>query len=158
MKRYSLQMVFICCILFSVGHAQVRTANQTYNNQKQTYKPPPKTLSSTSDSLKMAMNDVKTSFNNLFKARRDTISIMIQNIEYDDANHAALKDYLKKSKGVKAVIMQYRSATAIMEVMFRGKSTELWDELPRESKDPFKLIEASENNITLKYKNEKTTH
>jgi hypothetical protein len=77
---------------------------------------------------------------------------MIQNIEYDDNNLSVLKDYLKKTKGVKAVLMQYKAATALVEVMFKGKSTELWDELPKESKEPFKLIEANDNNITLQYK------
>jgi hypothetical protein len=145
MKRYYLQLLIICFLVQPLVHGQTRTANQTY-------KPPPKTLSDRSDSLKMAFADVKTSLNSWFKSRRDTISILIQNIEYDDANLVTLKEYLKKSKGVKSVLMQYKSATAIMEVMFKGKSTDLWDELPHESKDPFKLLEANDNSLTLQYK------
>lgn len=152
MKMYYLHIIAFIVLIPSVVCAQMKSTNQQGRPVAQSTKPSPKTLSNTSDSLKMALNDVKTSFNTLFKARRDTISIMIQNIEYDDNNLSVLKEYLKKTKGVKAVLMQYKAATAMMEVMFKGKSTELWDELPRESKEPFKLIEANDNNITLQYK------
>lgn len=152
MKFCYLQIIAFIVLIPTVVCAQVKSANQPGKPVAQANKPSTKTFSNTSDSLKMALNDVKTSFNTLFKARRDTISIMIQNIEYDDNNLSVLKDYLKKTKGVKAVLMQYKAATALVEVMFKGKSTELWDELPKESKEPFKLIEANDNNITLQYK------
>lgn len=152
MKFYYLHVIAFIVLIPSVVCSQVKSTNQQGKPVAQANKPSTKTFSNTSDSLKMALNDVKTSFNTLFKARRDTISIMIQNIEYDDNNLSVLKDYLKKTKGVKAVLMQYKAATALVEVMFKGKSTELWDELPKESKEPFKLIEANDNNITLQYK------
>lgn len=152
MKFYYLHVIAFIFLIPSVVCSQVKSTNQQGKPVAQANKPSTKTFSNTSDSLKMALNDVKTSFNTLFKARRDTISIMIQNIEYDDNNLSVLKDYLKKTKGVKAVLMQYKAATALVEVMFKGKSTELWDELPKESKEPFKLIEANDNNITLQYK------
>jgi hypothetical protein len=152
MKFCYLPIIVFIILIPATVCSQVRSTNQQARPVAQASKPSTKTFSNTSDSLKMALNDVKTSFNTLFKARRDTISIMIQNIEYDDNNLSVLKDYLKKTKGVKAVLMQYKAATALVEVMFKGKSTELWDELPKESKEPFKLIEANDNNITLQYK------
>ena len=152
MKFCYLPIIVFIILIPALVCSQVRSTNQQARPVAQASKPSTKTFSNTSDSLKMALNDVKTSFNTLFKARRDTISIMIQNIEYDDNNLSVLKDYLKKTKGVKAVLMQYKAATALVEVMFKGKSTELWDELPKESKEPFKLIEANDNNITLQYK------
>lgn len=101
----------------------------------------------------MAMNDLKSSFNSLFGNKRDTISIYISNIEYDDNNLVILKDDLKKVKGVKAVNMQYKQSAAMLDISFKGKSAELWDKLPIEARSPFKLVEAGDYNITLLYKN-----
>jgi hypothetical protein len=155
MKIYHLYTVVLLLLLSSSINAQTKATNQVKTASQ---KPVQNPLTSASDSISMAVNDiktsmngVKTSFNSLFAGKRDTISILIPNIDYDDANLALLKENLKKVKGVKAVLMQYKSATAILEIMFKGKSTALWDELPHESKEPFKLVEANENNITLKY-------
>jgi hypothetical protein len=115
---------------------------------------PKQTMSSTSDSIKMAVNDAKTSFNTLFKGHKDTTLIQISNIEYEDPNLTNLKECLKKLKGVKTVSMQYSASNVILKIPFRGKPTDLWDELPAPSKAPFKLIEASDNEIMLKFKND----
>ena len=45
--------------------------------------------------------------------------------------------------------MQYKSANAILEVSYKGKSTELWDQLPEDSKRAFRIVEMNDNNMTL---------
>jgi hypothetical protein len=114
---------------------------------------PKQTMSSASDSLKMALNDAKTSFNTLFKGHRDTTTIMISDIDYEDSNLNVLKESLKKLKGVKAMSMEYKSSTIFLKVPYKGKPTDLWDQLPYPVKTPFKLVEANENNLILKFKN-----
>ena len=140
---------FVNAILFSVNiDAQVYPTPQKKAAPKQT-------ISTASDSLKMAVNDAKKSFNTLFKSHRDTTTIMISDIDYEDSNLAILKDNLKKLKGVRSVSMQYKSNTAMIKIPYKGKSTDIWDNLPPYSKVPFKLIEESDNSITLKFKNDK---
>jgi hypothetical protein len=45
----------------------------------------------------------------LFGSKRDTITITVANIDYDDSNLTVLKENLKLAKDVKAVTMQYKS-------------------------------------------------
>ena len=162
---HNLYVAVLAMLLSASVVAQKRSTTQTSSSNNQAKAPaattrsPQKTLSDQTDSLKKAtkdiktsMNDVKTSFSTLFGGKRDTIAIAIANIEYDDASLASLKENLKKLKGVKSVIMQYKSSAALLEVSFKGKATDLWDKLPADAKSPFKLVEAGDNNITLENK------
>lgn len=108
-----------------------------------------------SDSLKMAIANVKNAFDaasKLFISKRDTITIVIPDIDYDNINLLLLKEHIKKVKGVRSVEMNYNSSTAKLEVAFRGKPTDLWDNIHADVRMKFKLIEAGENNITLNHK------
>jgi hypothetical protein len=156
MKCYCLY--FACFLLISFSsRAQNQTASARPSSSSKTSQSAGpsgnQSLTVKTDSLKMAMNDLKSSFNSLFGNKRDTISIYISNIEYDDNNLSILKDDLKKVKGVKAVNMQYKQSAAMLDISFKGKSAELWDKLPIEARSPFKLVEAGDYNITLLYKN-----
>jgi hypothetical protein len=156
MKCYCLYL--LCFIFFSVSSAaQTKTTHSTANSGTKPVQPAGPSnnqpLSVKTDSLKMAMNDLKMSLHSIFGNKRDTISIYISNIEYDDANLTVLKDDLKKIKGVKGVNMQYKQSSAMLDISFKGKSADLWDQLPNEARTPFKLVEAGDFNITLQYKN-----
>jgi hypothetical protein len=154
MKIYSL--FFIAFILPATLMAQTRTGTQTNNSQtKTTAAKPAPTLSNTSDSLKMAVTDIKTSFNTLFGNKRDTIAILIRDIDYDDESLALLKETIKKLKGVRSVEMRYKSASAMLAVSYKGKSTDLWDQLPVDARKAFKLVEAGDNTLTLQHKDVK---
>lgn len=150
-------ILFEIIMCFSTNlEAQVNPTTQKQVNsatQKKTVQT--HTLSNTSDSVKAALNDAKTSFNTLFKGHKDTTFIKISNIDYEDSNLDNLKGNLKKLKGVRSVTMQYSSSNVLLKVPFKGKPTELWDELPSTAKAPFKLIEAGDNDIMLKFKNDK---
>ena len=132
-------------VLFTTGtYAQVHAVSQ---------KGPKPTMTAAADSLKMAMNDAKSSFNTLFKVHKDTTTIMISGIDYSDSNLSVLKDNLKKMKGIKSVSTQFQSNTVTLKIPFKGKPADLWDQLPSYSKTPFKVIEATDNNIVLEYLN-----
>lgn len=147
--------ILYACFLFSLsfsGAAQTgNTKPVSSKSNTATAKPAP-TLSQSTDSLKMAVNDFKNSMNSLFGGKRDTISIAIQSIDYDDANLSLLKEELRKAKGVKSLSLQYKSSNAIIHIIFKGKSTELWDQLPMDAKKPFRIMEANDNLLMLSYK------
>ena len=160
MKHFILYCLLFVSLLAHTANAQVRsrptsTATSTQNHQAksdtQTQKSNAQrpTLSQTTDSLKFAVNDFKKSMNSIFGSKKDTIQIFISDIEYDDANLSALKESLKKVRRGKFVNMQYKSANAILEVSYKGKSTELWDQLPEDSKRAFRIVEMNDNNMTL---------
>jgi hypothetical protein len=158
MKVYTLYFLFFVLLLSSTVNAQVnrttstqsnqaKSPSQTQTTQKNTSKPV--TMSQATDSIKFAVNDFKKSMNSIFGNKKDTIQIFISNIEYDDANLFLLKESLKKIKGGKFVTMQYKSSNAILEVSFKGNSTELWDQIPADSKKSFKIVEANDHDMTL---------
>jgi hypothetical protein len=156
-------MKLICLISFSITllfsintGAQVRPASAKTSNQNggpASQKASKPTMTEAADSLKMAMSDAKNSFNTLFKGHKDTTTISISNIEYGDPNLSVLKDELKKIKGIKSVSTEFQSNTITLKVPFKGNPTDLWDRLPSNSKVPFKVIEATNNNIVLEYVN-----
>ena len=119
----------------------------------QTKAPATQKAVNTSDSLKQAVTNLKSSFNTLFGGKKDTITITVSDVDYDDTNLTHLKESLKTCKGVKPLHMQYRSGNAIIEVSYKGTPTNLWDNVPAGIKKPFKLLEANDNNILLKYRN-----
>ncbi|HJW17167.1 MAG TPA: hypothetical protein VJ499_08600 [Flavisolibacter sp.] len=151
--------LYIACFLFLSfsSAAQNKTTQPGANSQATSTQSKASSnnqpLSVKTDSLKMAMNDLKTSFHSIFGTKRDTVSIYISNIEYDDANLSVLKDDLKKLKGVKGVNMQYKQSNAMLDISYNGKSIDLWDKLPSEARSPFKLLEAGDYKIILQYKN-----
>ncbi|MCY7292941.1 MAG: hypothetical protein LH615_12245 [Ferruginibacter sp.] len=107
------------------------------------------------DSVKMAINNIKNAFgavNKFFTPKRDTITIMIADIDYDNSNLALLKENLKKLKAVSSVLMHYKLSTAIIEIICKSKAPDLWDKVPLNAKQAFKILEANDNNIVLKYK------
>ena len=107
------------------------------------------------DSLKLALANAKTAINSLsklFAVKRDTMTINIADIDYDNSNLAQLKDDLKKLKGVRSVTMHYNANTATMEIAYKGKPADVWDNLPADVKEVFKVSEFGDNNIKVKYK------
>ncbi len=145
MKMYKLYTVLFALLLSCTAIAQVKAPTTA---TKQT--------ANSSDSLKQAMTNLKSSFNTLFGAsKKDTISITISNIDYDDSALVTLKDNLKTLKGAKPLSMQYKAGNAIIEVCYKSTATNLWDELPPPAKKPFRLLEASDKAISLQFKNAK---
>jgi len=108
------------------------------------------------DSLKFAVNKIKDAFgalNKMLGAKRETMAIMISDIDYDNTNLSQLKGNLKNVKGVKSVQMNYKAPNAVLEVSFKGKATDVWDNLPVATRSAFKLLEMTDNSIMLKQKN-----
>jgi len=156
MKVYTLYFAVLFFLSSEFTNAQVTRTSSTQTNQAksttQTTNPnqKPVTMSQTADSIKYAVNDLKKSMNTLFHSnKKDTIQIFISDVDYDDANLSLLKESLKKIKGGRFVNMQYKASNAILEVSFKGSSTQLWDEIPADSRKAFKIVEANDNNLTL---------
>jgi predicted RND superfamily exporter protein len=99
-----------------------------------------------SDSLKKAMTDLKS----LFGGKRDTITITVDDVDFDDSSLSNLKENLKILKGVKSLTMQYKSGNAMFAIAYKGNSNELWDNLSAPAKKPFKLQEENDKSISLK--------
>lgn len=127
---------------------QPKTAVQPRGGAPAAAKPKP-TFTSASDSLKFAIRDFRSSMNNLFGSKKDTVALIISNVEYDDPGLELLKEDIKKLKGAKFLGMQFKSSIARLDISYKGKPTELWDILPEETRKSFKIVEANETNLLL---------
>lgn len=150
MKIYRLYLLVLFLFASSKAFAQTKPATAASKPAGTVQSKP--SFTSASDSLKFAINDFKSSMNNLFGGRKDTIALIISNVDYDDANLEGLKENLKKLKTAKLLGMQYKASVAKIELSFKGKSIDLWDQLPPESKKAFKIIEANDNSLMLENK------
>jgi hypothetical protein len=145
MKMYCL---YLFLLLIFAEHLSAQTKPTSTAPQKANAQAKP-SFTNASDSLKFAINDFKSSMNNLFGSKKDTIALVISGVEYDDPNLEVLKDNLKKLKGAKFIGMQFKAAVAKIELAYKGKPTELWDELPVEIRKAFKIVEVTDNNLML---------
>lgn len=157
MKLYTLYVIAFALLCCQASQAQVVRTTNTQSNQAKSNGPsatksqpqPAVTMSQATDSLKTAVNDFKKSMNSLFGGKKDTIQIFVSQVEYDDASLSLLKESLKKVHGGKLVNMEYKSSNAILEVSYKGSSSGLWDQLPPDSKKAFRILEATDNSMTL---------
>ena len=107
------------------------------------------------DSLKQSLANLKTAIadvNKIFARKSDSMSIVIADIDYDNAHLTQLKEGLNKLKSVRSVIMRYSGTTATMLVFYKGKLTDVWDNLPATTRAAFKIAELGDKNIKLNYR------
>ena len=122
---------------------------------KSVQKPSEESTKTKTDSLKMAFTNLKNallSANKLFTGKADTMTLTIPGVDYDNLSLSLLKESIQKMKIVKAVGMTYSSSTATLEIAYKGKPTDIWDSVPVDLRTKFKLTEAGESSILVKYK------
>ncbi len=139
-------LIFFVILFFVVNvFAQTKSSGQTAKNTNTTTSKSSKGDTSLSQSLK--------DFKNLFeKKKQPGIVISVTGIEYEDDNLTLLKENIKKIKGVKSVSTIYKSGTAKLEIEYKGKPTDLWDELPKDSRALFKMVDAADSTMSVEYK------
>lgn len=80
-----------------------------------------------------------------------SLTISISGIEYDDPHLVTLKESLRRNTKVKSLKPSYSSGVAKLSFTYNGEASQLWDELPKTSKQPFRLNEMSDNSISLNH-------
>ncbi|PSL43031.1 hypothetical protein CLV51_10925 [Chitinophaga niastensis] len=86
-------------------------------------------------------------------AQSNTISISVIRVEYDNPYFLLLKGSLQRNKNVTSVKTGYEQGTAKLSFSFTHNAQDLWDELPKSTKDYFKIITINDNGIVLERKN-----
>ena len=140
----------------------VQTANnsmtKTANDVNATGSAVNSTADATVNSAKSIVN-AKNAIGSLFKSKKSSnqIVIAIAGIEFEDENLTVLKDGISKAKGVKSASAEYKSGTATIEISYKGKPSELWQDVSKDAKKSFKLVEMGDDNIILEYRNSKNS-
>lgn len=82
-------------------------------------------------------------------AQSKSISIKINNVEYENPGFASLKSELKKMPAVSSLKMDYDNKVATLTFLYRGTAEQLWDNIPAANKKYFKINAMEGNNIVL---------
>lgn len=110
-----------------------------------------KSKNSSLDSLKQGVKNI----GRLFK-KASVVNLTIKNIEAKDKNLELLLKNVKQLSGVTKVKDSYELNDALLLVSFKGERTELWDNVSKQSKQMFDLIQVNDSSIILNYKYAKT--
>ena len=86
------------------------------------------------------------------------LSISVTDIEYDDAAFTKLKLNIKSNKKVQDFKQSFSQNTATLTLAYAGDATALWDEIPADLKQPFKITTIESNRIDLQAKNSKVVN
>lgn len=81
------------------------------------------------------------------------LTISVAGIEYDDASFTKLKLNIKGNKKVQDFKQSFSQNTAMLILTYAGDATALWDEIPADLKQPFKITMIESKRIDLQAKN-----
>ena len=133
-----MRKIFVFCIIIVFSKSLLAQEGSTENL------PGLETIPMTAqDSLKQSLANLKTALadvNKLFARKSDSMSIAVADIDYDNAHLSQLREGIKKLKSVRSVLMRYNGTTATMEITYKGKPTDVWDNLPATTKSAFKIV------------------
>ena len=90
-----------------------------------------------------------TSFSITYSQATKQITISVQGVEYEDAGFKALRETLKKNPKVRSVKPAFSEGIATLTLNYTGDASELWDEVPKSSKQSFQLEEIDDDTISL---------
>jgi hypothetical protein len=85
-------------------------------------------------------------------AVQGTITIMVKDIEYEDASLAELRKAVMGNMKASQVNAGFAAGVAKISLRYQGSATELWDELPQSTKQNFKVTAIDNSHIELKLK------
>jgi len=77
------------------------------------------------------------------------VTITVSGTEYDSPGLTGLKQYLKTNSKVKGLRSTFSNAVATLSFTYSDNADALWDEIPAENKQAFKLTSIDSKNIKL---------
>jgi hypothetical protein len=103
-----------------------------------------------------AANNLKATLSTVLgakkSAQKEDVTIVIGNIEFEDADLTTLIAKLKEAKGVKEATSKFADGTATIQVHYKNSASELWGGLPDNAKALFKVVSMEDKGIALQHK------
>lgn len=137
------------------GIKEIENANKTIENANSSIKNTNQSVKSTVDNSKETIATIGSLFgskkNKENKKKKDIVAITVQQVNYDTDQLNSLYNTLKKSKGVKNPIKKFSNGTALITVNYKETADMLWQNIPKQERKSFKMIEISDNNIIVQF-------
>lgn len=90
-------------------------------------------------------------------AKHNTVTISVKAVEYDNPAFEDLRKTIKGNIKVAQSNPGFTGDTATITLQYEGTAPELWDELPQNTKQAFKITAINNNRIDLTLKQNSTT-
>ena len=109
-------------------------------------------------STSSAVNNAKSTLGSILGGgkSKETNTFIISGIEYGNEDLELLKSDIKKIKGVKDIVTNFKDGTTAITIKSKDNATELLDKIPQSEKSKFKLVQSDERSVILEYKTENT--
>lgn len=90
-------------------------------------------------------------YNMLYSQVTKQITISVQGIEYENPGFINLRENLKKNTKVKSIKPSFSEGVAMLTINYPDDASQLWDEVAKPVKLPFKLEAIDDESISLTY-------
>lgn len=132
------------------ANEQVDDVNTGINNTNES-------LDNTVNSSKETVANVKETFTSIFgtgkkkNTEKQLVIIQITNVTYDDEGLTQFYNRAKKVRGVKNPSKTFKAGNALIELEYKKGADALFQEIPKNIRSSFKIIEISDTSILLQH-------
>lgn len=140
-------LFFLCLSSFSQVK-EVKEANKTAKEANEQVKDLDTTLQTTQQTVTSLKNTLTGFFGS--KGKNETI-IEFSGIEFGDNNLSLLLNEFRGMKGVKDISKNLDQGTVYFKVNSKKGTVHLWENLPGNLKDLFKILAANEEGMLVQY-------
>lgn len=108
--------------------------------------------------LDTTLQDTRETLNNLGKTlggifkNKNTVIIAISGIRFGDEKLTEIQENFRRVKGVKNVAKHLDNGTVSIQMKTKKGPSQVWEELPRELRSNFIVIEADEKTMLMQYR------
>lgn len=153
MKTLKLLVIILFILSFNTAFSQ-------QNNRSEVSKATDK-VKQTNYETKDAVNTAKETLNeigSIFKSKKkkskNTVTITLSDVEYGNSDLNLLQKSISKAKGVKKSTKKYQNNIATFQIEYKESADALWQTLPSNIIDKFKIVSIAENNVSILLKSE----
>ena len=133
-------------------------ANEAVSNTNETINTTNESIKATVETSKETYTGVKETFQSIFGSgggkgkKKKGITIEIPNVDYDDEAVGHLYEALQNAKGIKKLDKSFKSGNILVFANYKKGTDALWQQVPKEVRKQFKLVEINDQGILLQRK------
>lgn len=146
MKKLLLALILFSFCFSGFSQKKIEEANETVENTNNAVK----------ESIETSKSALKTIGDLFGKNKKDKknklkgdVNIIIQQITYDNENLNAVYKSISDIKGVKNPIKSFSEGVATLSFDTKDNADTLWQQVSKDLRDEFKLIEVDEQILSL---------